>query len=97
MEKSNEIETDLTNNTDKINPKSGNKQVIRKSNDIKTQELVIILDDSMVKHINGWEISKCLLFNFKVYVKQFPGARTKFMKDYMNPSLRENSDHFILT
>ena len=50
----------------------------------------------MVKHINGWEISKCLLFDFKVYVKQFSGARTKCMKDYMKPSLRENPDHFIL-
>ena len=31
--RSNEIETDLSNNTDKINPKSENKQVIRKNND----------------------------------------------------------------
>ena len=30
MEKSNEIETDLSNNTDKINAKSENKQEIRK-------------------------------------------------------------------
>ena len=36
VEKSNEIETDLSNNTGKINSKSENKQAIRKSNDIKT-------------------------------------------------------------
>ena len=36
IEKSNEIETDLSDNTGKINPKSENKQAIRKSNDIKT-------------------------------------------------------------
>ena len=41
--RSNEIETDLSNNTDKINPKSENKQVIRKDNDTKTQKSVIIL------------------------------------------------------
>ena len=34
IEKSNEIETDLSNNTDNINAKSENKQKIRKNNDI---------------------------------------------------------------
>ena len=96
VEKSNEIEKDLSNNTDKRNPKSKNKQVIKKNNDTKTQKSVIILGDSMVKHINGWEISKRLQSDCKVYVKQFSGAKTKCMKDYMNPSLRENCDHFIL-
>ena len=57
IEKSNEIETDLSNNTDKINSKSENKQEIRKNNDIKIQKSVIILGDSMVKHIHGWEIT----------------------------------------
>ena len=50
----------------------------------------------MVKHINGWEISKRLQSGCKVYVKQFSGTRTKCMKDYMKPSLRGNPDHFIL-
>ena len=54
IEKSNEIETDLSNNTDKTNPKLENKQVIRKNNSIKKQRLVIILGSSMVKYINGW-------------------------------------------
>ena len=50
----------------------------------------------MIKHINGWEIFKRLQSDCKVYVKQFSGARTKCMKDYMKLSLRENPDHFIL-
>ena len=29
-------------------------------------------------------------------MKQFSGAKTKRIKDYMKPSLRENPDHFIL-
>ena len=66
VEKSNEIEKDLSNNTDKRNPKSENKQVIKKNNDTKTQKSVIILGDSMVKHINGWEISKRLQSDCKV-------------------------------
>ena len=50
----------------------------------------------MVKHINGWEISKCLQSDCKVYVKHFSGAKTKCMGDYMKSSLRENLNHFIL-
>ena len=96
MEKSNEIETDFSNNTEKINPKSESKRITRKSNDSKTQKLVIILGNSMVKQVNGWEISKRLQSDCKIYMKQFSGARTKCMKDYMKASLKENPDHFIL-
>ena len=49
----------------------------------------------MVKHVYGWEVSKRLQSDCKIYVKQFSGARTKYMKDYMKPSLREIPDHFI--
>ena len=60
------------------------------------QKSVIILGDSMIKHVNGWEISRKLQGNCKVYVKHFSGAKTKCMKDYIKPSQRENSDHYIL-
>ena len=49
----------------------------------------------MIKHVNDWEISRKLQ-NCKVYVKHFSGAKTKCMKDYIKPSQRENSDHYIL-
>ena len=42
-----------------------NKQVTRKNNDIKTQKPIIVLGDSTVKHINGWEISKLLQGHYK--------------------------------
>ena len=74
VEKSNKIEKDLLKNTDKRNSKSENKQVIRKNNEIKTEKSVIIFGDSMVKHLNEWEISKRLISDCKVYVKQFSGA-----------------------
>ena len=38
---------------------------------IPKQKLVIILGDSMVKHINEWEISKCLQFDCKLHVNSF--------------------------
>ena len=50
----------------------------------------------MIKHVNGWEISRKLQGNCKVYVKRFSGAKTKCMKDYIKSSQRENSDHYIL-
>ena len=50
----------------------------------------------MVKHISGWEIFKLPQSDCKVYVKQFSGVTTKCMKDYTNPLLQENPDHFIL-
>ena len=50
----------------------------------------------MIKHVNGWEISRKLQGNCKVYVKHFSGAKTKCIKDYIKPSQRENWDHYIL-
>ena len=73
-----------------------NKQVIRKNNYTKTQKLVIILGDSTVKHIDGWEISERLQSDCKVYMKQLSEAKTKCTKNYMKPSFWENPDHFIL-
>ena len=51
----------------------------------------------MVNQTNGGGISKHLQSDCKLYVKKFSVARTKYMKDYMKPSLRENRDYFILS
>ena len=60
-----------------------NKQVIRQNNKYGKS--------------NYWrDTSERLQSDCKLYVKQFSGARTKCMKDYMKPSLRENPDYFIL-
>ena len=50
----------------------------------------------MVKHLNGWEISKKLNANCKVFAKTFSGAKTTSMHDYVKPSVRSSPDHFIL-
>ena len=54
------------------------------------EKSVIILGDSMIKHVNGWEISQKLEGNRKVYMKHFSGAKAKCVKDYIKPSEREN-------
>ena len=55
----------------------------------------MILGDSIIKNIKGWEISKKLQ-NANVYVRHFSGAKVRCMKDYLKPSLKENPDHFVL-
>ena len=53
------------------------------------------MGDSIIKHVKGYTISS-LLDNWKVYVKDFPGARARRMQDYVRPTLRENPDHIII-
>ena len=55
----------------------------------------MILGDSMIKALNGWEMSQDLN-NCKVAVRKSSSATVKCMEDYVNPSLREDPDHFIL-
>ena len=57
----------------------------------KRKKSVFVIGDSMVKHVNGWEMSKN-----KVPDKTFLGAKTRCKNDYVEPSIRSSADHFIL-
>ena len=48
---------------------------------------VIILGDNMIKHTKGWEIATRLKPECKMFVRNFPGATTQCMADYMKPSI----------
>ena len=62
----------------------------------KNKQKVFILGDSIVKHIQGWEITKKLDNKQKVYVRQFSGSKVSCIKDYLKPSICEsNPDHII--
>ena len=56
---------------------------------------IVILGDSMIKHFNDYGISKNSE-NCKVLIRRFSGSKVRCMKDYMKPSMRENTDHIIL-
>ena len=59
-------------------------------------KLVVIIGDNMIKHLNGWDMSKKVhKSECKVYVKSFPGAKTSCMKDYVKPSLRNTKPFYI--
>ena len=62
----------------------------------KNEKSVFVIGDSMVKHLNGWEMSKKLNANCKVFVKTFSGAKTTCMHDYVKPLVRNSLDRFIL-
>ena len=51
----------------------------------------------IIKHLNGWEMSRKVNNpGCKIYVIHFAGAKTTCTKDYMQPSLRNAPNHFIL-
>ena len=58
---------------------------------------IFILGDSMVKDIQGWDISSKLHNKHKVYVRSFSSAKVKPMKDYSKPFIKQDKpDHLIL-
>ena len=57
---------------------------------------MVILDDSITKLLNGWEMTKRIQSDCKIYMKSFSGATVSCMEDYMKPSIRISPDHFIL-
>ena len=56
---------------------------------------VIILGDSVIKHVNGYDIAR-KLDKCEVFVKRFSEAKVRCVKDHMKPSLHANPDHFVL-
>ena len=59
-------------------------------------ENVYILGDSIVKHVEGWKLKNSLGNNHNVYVRSFPGAKVKCMKDYVKPCIRENNPEYVI-
>ena len=100
-EKDNHIESvpkkELPKNSQSNN--SNNKKRNHPANEkfVGNSKSVVILGDSMIKHLNGWEMSKKVNNpGCKIYVKHIAGVKTTCMKDYMQPSLRNTPNHFIL-
>ena len=62
----------------------------------KKENSVIILGASIVKYVNGWEISKRLT-QCKVYVKRFPGAEKAMHERLFETFAMSKSKSFHLT
>ena len=58
------------------------------------EKRVFIVGDSIIEHINGYEISG-KLENCKVFVRPCHGATIRCLEDHVKPVLRENPDEII--
>ena len=47
----------------------------------KNEKSIFVIGDSVVKHLNGWEVSKKLNANCKVFAKTFSDTKTTCMYD----------------
>ena len=92
-------ETTQADHTANIKAKNNHRSDKKSNNSsisvISEKKNIVILDDSMITHVKGYDMSKKLK-NCKVNVKSFSGSKVRCMKDHMNPSLREKPDHTIL-
>ena len=61
----------------------------------KNKKPIFVTGDSMLKHLNEWEMTKKFNANCKVF-KTFSGTKIACMNDYLKPSVRSSTDHFIL-
>ena len=77
------------------NNKTSKHNNVTEPKSLTRHKKVIILGDSMVKGVNGWELTN-KINNCKVVVRDFSSARVECMADHMRPSLREGADHYIL-
>lgn len=62
-------------------------------NSFTKKPVTVIVGDSMVKNVRGWELSNPIQ---KVIVKSFSGAITEDMEDYLKPVLRKEPENLIL-
>ena len=62
------------NNSEQEKDKKPNKEQ-------KKGKSVVVLGDSMIKHLNGWEMPKKIK-NCKVFIRSFLGAKIQCMDDY---------------
>jgi hypothetical protein len=65
-------------NQQRRNQQRGNSQ---NENSFTKKPVTVIVSDSMVKNVRGWELSNPIK---KVIVKSFSGATTEDMEDYLN-------------
>ena len=54
---------------------------------------IVIIGDSMIKYVNGWEISR----SSSVKIRSHPGATTKDLIDYVQPLARKNRKWWLFT
>ena len=63
---------------------------------VNEKKKVFVLADSMVKHMQGWGITKKVENKHKVYIRKFAGSEVICINDYVKTCIHENNpDHII--
>ena len=93
MSPGNDHDTIMTQNSEPVWSKRKEKETTTSED----KKAIFILGDSMVKHVEGWKLSKNIDRKHKVYDRSFSSTKVKCMKDYVKPCIRENNpDHVLI-
>ena len=77
--------------------RSGLNDTIINTSTYNQKEKVFILDDSMVRNVNGFLMTRNLNHKCLVKVRYFPGAKVRCLHDYVKPTMRDfNPNQIIL-
>ena len=75
-------------------PKPKHKTEKKRKENRTNQTTTVIVGDSMVSKVRGWEIGKQV--GHRVVVKSFSGATSQDMKHYIQPTLNRKPDQIII-
>ena len=95
--KNNNKINDITRVNKNNDPNLGEKDQIKiKKLVVNEKKKVFVLADSMVKHMQGWGITKKVENKHKVYIRKFAGSEVICINDYVKTCIHENNpDHII--
>ena len=82
MSPGNDHDTTVTQNSESVGSKKNNHKE-KEPTASEDKKNIFILGGSMVKHVEGWKLSKNVDRKDKVYVRSFSSAKLKCMKDYV--------------
>ena len=82
MSPGNDHDTTVTQNSESVGSKRNNHKE-KEPTASEDKKNIFILGGSMVKHVEGWKLSKNVDRKDKVYVRSFSSAKVKCMKDYV--------------
>ena len=91
--KSDKTSKDLSKRNSNSSRKISSKKEMKDKNFRKSRDVTVILGDSIIKDVKGWELTDD---SNKVVVKSFRGSTTSQMKRHVKPTNEENPKNIIL-
>ena len=73
--------SDNTSTKENADNSKDNSSTNSRDFNLESKKSIVILGDSILKHLNGWETSKKVKSDCKIFVKHFSGATTNCMED----------------